>query len=51
LKIYSIGMFNSQFVSGCSWGATSLSDISGCGSGQTFIGTTTSELGTIYAKF
>lgn len=51
LQIYSIGVFNPGFASACYWGKNNLDDISACGGGQTFIGTTTSELQTLYNKF
>jgi hypothetical protein len=49
--IYTIGMFNPGFAASCYWGKTNLDDISACGGGQTFIGTTPSELENIYNKF
>ena len=51
LKIYSIGMFNSDFVSGCPWGKDNLDAISACSGTSTLIGTTPGALQAIYDKF
>ena len=48
---YTIGLFNPGFATNCYWGKDNLDAVSACGGGQTFIGTTTSELDTIYNKF
>jgi len=49
--IYSVGMYSSEFASVCSFAVDCLKGISDCGDGETFIGTSTSELEDIYDKF
>lgn len=51
VKIYSIGMFNQQFASGCAEGVSLLSSIASCADGQSFVGTSPAELEGIYQKF
>ncbi|MFZ2455588.1 MAG: CARDB domain-containing protein [Candidatus Altiarchaeia archaeon] len=51
VKIYTIGMFDAPFATGCTQATTSLTGIAARGGGVFFVGTSTSELGNIYNKF
>ena len=51
VKIYTIGMFDQSFGSGCTQATTSLTNIAAKGNGQFFKGTSKAELEAIYAKF
>jgi len=51
VKIYSVGMFDPSFASGCSEATTTLNVMSACGNGATYIGTSKSQLETIFSQF
>lgn len=51
VKIYTIGMFDQSYESGCTQATTSLTQVAAQGNGQFFVGTSKSDLEAIYAMF